>query len=573
MQRLRQMFDGTVKGLSALSGRDKLLIGSLATIAIMVLVLIAGFSARTSMVPLFGGATTAQKVNETKTLLANMGFAYEMRGPVLYVADENKYKILGLLGGEGKLDTEASVLFDTLTNRQHWMNSQRENHQWFMLAKANELAKVISNFKGIKTATVQLDIPENPGLLSNFRKPTASVMVTTAEPMSQARANAISGMVAGACAGLSRADVKVVDATSGVEFKSQAESDLTSSDYLDHVSKVEARLRDKIAGALSYVKGAIVTVNAQVDMRMTKTNTKAILPIIKGQPGSFSTPSKTTTDTTLSGSDKQQGGPPGAQSNVMADIASGGAAGGGKNETNKEDTEYKVETGSKNQETIDTRGNPTKLSVTVSVPQEYIAAMVKAAKGDAGKDAVVTKAELDTAFADEKKRIALEIEPLVETVLSGDDLAGAPKPQPGTVVVSMIPVPYAPAANAFSAGTAQTAGVGGWVENLGGTGIVRQVVLVVLAMMALGMMFLLVRKASKPMELPTAQELVGLPPALDNPSDLVGEADEGETAMEGIELDDNRLRVKKILEQVTEMVKKDPTDAAVLLNRWIVRED
>ena len=35
-----------------------------------------------------------------------------------------------------------------------------------------------------------------------------------------------------------------------------------------------------------------------------------------------------------------------------------------------------------------------------------------------------------------------------------------------------------------------------------------------LALVALGMMFMMVRKASRPQPLPTAEELVGIPPAL-----------------------------------------------------------
>jgi flagellar biosynthesis/type III secretory pathway M-ring protein FliF/YscJ len=90
-----------------------------------------------------------------------------------------------------------------------------------------------------------------------------------------------------------------------------------------------------------------------------------------------------------------------------------------------------------------------------------------------------------------------------------------------------------------------------------------------LAVGALGMMFMLVRKAGKPAELPSAQELVGLPPALEAGADIVGEADEGSTAMEGIELPDDQVRVNKMLETIGEMVKNKPQDAAAVLNRWI----
>ena len=53
----------------------------------------------------------------------------------------------------------------------------------------------------------------------------------------------------------------------------------------------------------------------------------------------------------------------------------------------------------------------------------------------------------------------------------------------------------------------------------------KQAVLGGLAVLAMGMMFMLVRKAGKPAVLPTAEELVGVPPALNPGSDVVGEAD------------------------------------------------
>jgi len=79
----------------------------------------------------------------------------------------------------------------------------------------------------------------------------------------------------------------------------------------------------------------------------------------------------------------------------------------------------------------------------------------------------------------------------------------------------------------------------------------------------------MVKKAGKKTEMPTAEELVGLPPALETATDLIGEADEGETAMAGIEVDEGQMQNQKILEQVGEMVTKDPGSAARLLNRWI----
>ena len=77
------------------------------------------------------------------------------------------------------------------------------------------------------------------------------------------------------------------------------------------------------------------------------------------------------------------------------------------------------------------------------------------------------------------------------------------------------------------------------------------------------------RKATRAGALPTAEELVGIPPALEPNSDVVGEADETETAMPGIEVDPQRLKTGKMLEEVGQLVKSNPHAAASVFNRWL----
>jgi flagellar biosynthesis/type III secretory pathway M-ring protein FliF/YscJ len=86
------------------------------------------------------------------------------------------------------------------------------------------------------------------------------------------------------------------------------------------------------------------------------------------------------------------------------------------------------------------------------------------------------------------------------------------------------------------------------------------------------MMFMLVRKAGRAAPMPTAEELVGIPPAIEPDSDLVGEADEGETPMMGIEIDSDQLKRQKMLQEVSELVKSNPQSAVGVFNRWLAPE-
>ena len=53
---------------------------------------------------------------------------------------------------------------------------------------------------------------------------------------------------------------------------------------------------------------------------------------------------------------------------------------------------------------------------------------------------------------------------------------------------------------------------------------------------------------------------------------MVGEADEVTPALVGVELDDEELRRKQMLDQLNELIKKEPTEVATLLRRWMRTE-
>jgi flagellar biosynthesis/type III secretory pathway M-ring protein FliF/YscJ len=114
-----------------------------------------------------------------------------------------------------------------------------------------------------------------------------------------------------------------------------------------------------------------------------------------------------------------------------------------------------------------------------------------------------------------------------------------------------------------------SAGSGSLFGGLIDMSLIKTALLGVLAFVALGMMLMMVRKAGKSTKLPTAEELVGLPPALEPGTDVVGEAMEGDTAMQGIEIDDDALKTGKMLEEIGTLVKTNPQTAATVFSRWL----
>jgi flagellar M-ring protein FliF len=574
---IRQALSQITQRLSALSLSAKLLVGAVMVIALMSMVVVAGYSGRTTWVDLLPSGN-AEQVVKAKKLMDEFRISYRPDGTRLLVSPEDKYMILALLGEGGALGGDTSVLFANLISSQHWMNTKSQNDTIHNLALQGELAKVISKMRGVKSATVIIDAPDISGLGAAIRRPTASVAVVTnpGSALDQGRANAIAGLVSSAKAGLRLTDVKVIDQTTGRSFSVKSEDALDSTDYLDAVAKVEERVRTKLQESLAYVPGVIVAVTAQVDNTRRSYNETKIFA--EGQ-GSVSVATKNEKDTkkTTSGT---SAGEPGARPNVGTSLTDG-QGGGMKNDETKTTVESAFHPGKRVEQVIDGRGNPTRLTAMVSLPREYLAALVRQSKpapagGADAKPEEVTQAELDAKFKEEKARLEADLGPLMAAAVVG---TAAETPDAAKVVtVSMIPVPslnltaFAGTASAGLLGAGSTAGSGDGVLSMLGADMIKNVVLGGFAVAAVGIMLMMVRKASRPLELPTAETIVGVPPALESEADIVGEADESQMAMEGVELPEDQVKTKKMLEQVQDMVKKNPADAAALLNLWLTAE-
>ena len=106
-----------------------------------------------------------------------------------------------------------------------------------------------------------------------------------------------------------------------------------------------------------------------------------------------------------------------------------------------------------------------------------------------------------------------------------------------------------------------------------GDSIVDTALLGGLARVSLTMMVMMVRRSSKKVDLPTAEELVGVPPVLENADDIVGEAEEGESALSGIEVTEGDVERNKMLDQIAELINTEPQKAASLMGRWMAREE
>lgn len=581
MEQIRRTWKVIGQQLGRLTPSQKLLIGSLLVVMLMSLFLVSQFAGKQQMVPLVAGGTPEdqQRIAE---FLQTAGVEYQTVSGKIVVPQERQYAVLAQLAKGNALPADKKLLFPTLFDGQSWMRSRSELDQRFTLALGYELAAIIKNFPGITDASVTISNPEPRGLGQTARKPTAMITVFTKPgvALDQPTVDALADLAAGSVSGLDAGEVKIVDGSNRRRYRANAAGDFAATTYLEQAAKVEERVQSKIVEHLApFIPNVIVSVNAIVDASRKESKTDSVLPKGEGTQSLTLRETSTTSSSTEAGSAAE----PGVASNVGMDVSRPGGGGSGKSSTVSETTEVENENfpGRRTVTQFDPQGKPLKINVSVSVPKDYVTAILSqrvasgAAAGGAAP-AAPTEDEINKAWDTERIRLEGMLKPMIETEAAGSSLAGAGSAtaSAGNLIVSMIPVAMGmPGGNAAGLG-----GVGGGLlggSGLGGVmsnGLVKQVALGALAAAALGLMLLMVKKAGKPVVLPTAEELVGVPPALQPGSDLIGEADETDTAMQGIEVDDEELKTTKMLEQVAELVKSNPTSAASVFTRWLTPE-
>ena len=279
------------------------------------------------------------------------------------------------------------------------------------------------------------------------------------------------------------------------------------------------------------------------------------------------------------------GGEPGFRSNAEADISAPTASGTSSNQTD-DATEFVTAVGSETTETDDPRGMPTFVAATIQVPQSYVVGLITRAReaaaaqtqgGQDSQDAAPVPAPTDEEVAERFDVIRKGIEDAVRPHLKA--LGPDGKMVDGEVSVSMYAdaggsapggVGFGPGGAGGALGTIAT---GGGLHAYLGDSPVQTALVGVHAVVASVLMLTLIRRSGRQLELPVAEELVGLPQALPGDEDLIGEADASEGALVGLEIGDDAMRGRQLLEQVSSMVQSDPESASRLIGRWIAYEE
>ncbi len=586
MDQLRLTLATIQKYLGQLTLLHKLTVALVCVIAAMSLLLVWTWSARQEYAEFLPNAGDAEQAKATEWL-RNHDVTPVMKGTHAWVPQAKRFDLFARYAESGNLPQDSSTLFQGMLEKQTWYSTRQQSEQIYNIALQNELAGIISKFSGIAKASVIIDAPERQGLGAGTRRPTAAATVFAQGKggLDQATVDAIAALIAGSKAGLSIENVRVIDGNLRRQRRATSMEDMAASTYLEDVTKWENSTREKLVGFLSYIPEVMVAVTAQIDnSRLTQVKEEYLpkdsgtISMIKREKGS-----------TQSQSNAAPGAEVGIRSNVGMDVNAGtGSSTAGANNHKEEESEFTTYPGRVQSQVTDNKGRPSMVAVSVNVPRAFVASQLPAPAAAAGATPAPDAAkgpsddQLDAKFdKDIKPKIIESIVPHIKAMiasanpgLSAEELNKLLLAQ---VSVSMIPLDLAFSSTGTGGGStapgSPSAGSSATALPLGlSAGMVENVLLAGLALGAMGMMIMMVRKAGRRTDLPTAEEIVGLPPALETRNDLIGEADESDAPMLGIEVDDGEVRTGKMLEQVNDFVKGSPEGAAKLLNRWISTE-
>ena len=553
VDRLRESWQDNLKRFGAMDTSARLLAGSIVVIVLMGAFLVAQYAAKPAM--------TSLEVNPEDALVAKQvildhGYEVEDLGEgMLRVPAKQRAAIvtyleersLSPLAGDDEIPTDTGGLISD-AQRQDLQRSIR-------IARAERAIRMID---GVKNATISVSGGERRSLLSRGPSPKVTVTVdmkTGSLDQPTARAIAYLAQVEDR---VELKDVVVID-TAGGSFNDFGDDEgLGRTGYLAQVRSFErevaARLGQVVRAAFPQAE---LAVNAQV-----------LVAEIDEERVAYEKPSKgeqyLATDESSRPVETDGGGNPGFRSNSgLSGTGPITLDGGDKATRNTSEQINDLRFPGTRTRTREYANHPVKVSASVLLPRQAVEAILLQ---ELGIDAEIDAPQIAAKAEEVRLQLQSTLAPLV-------DSSGFRNGTAGEIVISVLPFADYVAPEALTASNVERAGVLDVVASGGGMQTIKNAGLVGLALLSLAMMFMMVRRTGGRHAIPTAEELAGVPPVLDDDqAEIVGEADEAAPALVGVELDDDELRRKQMLDQLNQLVANEPAKVAGLLRRWMRTE-
>lgn len=542
MEFLRRQWAQVNVGLGELSTEKKLIIGLCLVLMLAVLFLFLAWAGKSSRraLPFVGGRT-----DEVVATLRGRGIDAEVvDGQISVPADDQQAAVAVLLENDLMTEDPADAWAKLVGEQSPW-ETREQAEQRSRVAMQNYAAGVIGSMQGVRRARVFVSSQPRTIFGEPYLRRSASVTVwlESRRRLDQPMVEAIAAFIAGGDAQMRALDVDVIDGNNGTVHKVDDPDDVLPTEAIELARQRENEYKEKILELLS-IRDLRVAVTVQVDpiakQQSQETQYEDSPPVAMEE-------SETTT--------RQQfadAGEPGVRSNLGASI-DGASQAQTVEQTESSHTEFGLNKVVKLTDTLIAGHQIRKINVSIGVPRSYFVTLYKARNSEA--EGEPDDATLQPIIQQKLVEFEQRISPIIETDTG-----------PGQVVTGV----YEDASTLQLAGAEPVAvGLGAvmnspWAQPALAGGLVLGVLV---------LMFYMVRRATRPESLPTIEELAGLPPRLQSDDDIVGEVDESESMMAGVELDENELESRKIAEQISELIKANPGEAGSLMSKWVKHDD
>jgi flagellar M-ring protein FliF len=545
MDLLKSQLERIQRQLAGLNASQKMLTAALAAIMVITVVWWGKYAGEAEMTALLPQAFSPADMGRIQEHLSEKDVHFTVAGDKIMVPADRRMEILSDLTYARVMPRNMQAGFEEIIKQMSPFDPESNREKLWNHGKEMLLSQLIGSFPDVAQADVIIDATSIQRIEGSVL-PSATVNITMHEgsPATQKLVDAAAGAVAGAQSGIALDRIKVI--VNGVAQKVHgAEAALADgADQLALIQQNEAWLEDKVRQTYNipglHVGVRIKLNTATVHFEKHDFDAKGVV--------------RTTIETT--GDTDEVTGPapapvePGTMPNVAMSAGPSVGAAPAQSQTHEKNTEknqnYVPETITSSQSTA---GDASAIGATVNVPLSYFTRVFKS------RDPSIK----DPTYA--------QLLPLIqeESIKLRDGIAHCVAVAKPTDVFVDTYVDAAPTLAVQPATASSSSAVSLLVS-----GHAREIALGVLAVMSLFMASMMVRK-SAPSPVPALRVAEPAPSSL-LPGELIaGEAVSGDPMMDGMELNEEAVKSRQVVDQVSTMVRENPDAAAALVKRWLSR--
>jgi len=254
--------------VGAMGTRARLLAGGLGLLVLAgaAWLIVELASSRPALQPLSAGPMGQTELAAAVEAAEARGIEHRIENSRLLAPAEHLDSLRVAARHDSQAGGDKPLTFEQLVAKSDIWTTQDQIAKRWQAAKMAELGRLISDFPGIRRATVIIEPGNGPSLGRGAVKPTAAVQIALADgaQVNQRLVGAIADLVSGSVLGMDAGDVRIVD-SGGRSYRASGPAAMAIEDQAERHRLAEARFTERAAAAIGYIDGALVSVSVECD--------------------------------------------------------------------------------------------------------------------------------------------------------------------------------------------------------------------------------------------------------------------------------------------------------------------